>query len=53
MPNSSSACTQKLGDFFAQWFDTAYDPGSATDSPQITGPGLSGPGFYNQSGGCS
>jgi len=50
MPNRSGACQAQLTDFFHQWFDTAY---SAGHRPTITGPGLSGPGFYNQTGGCS
>jgi len=53
MPNTSIACSQKLSAFFTQWFDTAYPPGGGANRPQITGPGLAGPGFYDQSGGCS
>jgi hypothetical protein len=53
MPNQSSACSQRLDDFFAEWFDTAYPRGGHLDKPQITGPGLDGPGFYNKDGGCS
>jgi hypothetical protein len=53
MPNQSDACSQRLDDFFTQWFDTAYPKGGGTNKPQITGPGLDGPGFYNAAGGCS
>ena len=53
MPNQSSACSQRLDDFFSEWFDTAYPKGGGENRPQITGPGLDGPGFYNSSGGCS
>jgi aminopeptidase N len=45
LPRRSSACRERLGDFFAQWFDTAYPAGS-DPKPQLTGPGLAGPGFY-------
>jgi hypothetical protein len=47
MPVKSAACQARLTDFFTQWFDTAYPPGGGPSKPQITGPGLSGPGFYN------
>ena len=53
MPNQSANCSQKLNEFFTQWFDTAYPPGGGKHRPQITGPGLSGPGFYNANGGCT
>ena len=43
----------KLTEFFTEWFDTAYPGGGGTDRPQITGPGLAGPGFYNRTGGCT
>jgi hypothetical protein len=43
----------KSHNFFTQWFDTAYPQGGGKNRPQITGPGLNGPGFYNKSGGCS
>jgi hypothetical protein len=49
MPVKSTACTSELQEFFVQWFDTAYPAGA---KPQITGPGLDGPGFYNADGGC-
>ena len=45
LPNRSRACQQRLGHFFTQWFDTAY-PSGGDARPQITGPGLDGPGFY-------
>jgi aminopeptidase N len=53
MPNQSHACSQRLDDFFAEWFDTSYPLGGKLDRPQITGPGLAGAGFYDSSGGCS
>ena len=32
-----------------EWFYTAYPPGDGgANRPQITGPGLAGPGFYNR-----
>jgi aminopeptidase N len=51
MPSQSAACQARLSEFFTEWFDTAYPPGGA-NRPQITGPGLAGPGFYN-AGGCT
>ena len=53
MPNRSAACTARLGQFFTEWFDTAYAPGGGAARPQITGPGLTGPGFYDAKGGCT
>jgi len=52
LPVQTSACRARLSQFFTQWFDTAY-PAGGRNKPQITGPGLAGPGFYNASGGCS
>jgi hypothetical protein len=52
MPNRSAACQAKLTRFFAQWWDTAYRSGGGRNRPQITGPGLAGPGFYHRHGGC-
>jgi aminopeptidase N len=52
MPNQSPACSQRLDDFFTEWFDTAYPRGGTLDRPQITGPGLAGPGFFTGTGGC-
>jgi aminopeptidase N len=46
VPHHSQACVTRLGAFFTQWFDTAYPPGGGADRPQLTGPGLHGPGFY-------
>ena len=46
LPHRSPACRTRLGTFFTQWFDTAYPPGGGADRPQLTGPGLHGPGFY-------
>ena len=42
-------CEARLGQFFTQWFDTAYPSGGGTSRPAITGPGLAGPGFYTSS----
>jgi peptidase M1-like protein len=50
LPNKSEACRRLLSQFFTQWFDTAYPSGTAT-KPDITGPGLAGPGFYGTHGG--
>jgi Peptidase family M1 domain len=52
MPNKSAACSARLDQFFTQWFDTAYPPGGGAKRPQLTGPGLDGPGFYNTDGTC-
>jgi aminopeptidase N len=53
MPNQSAACSARLDQFFTQWFDIAYPPGGGTNRPQLTGPGLNGPGFYNSDGTCN
>jgi hypothetical protein len=53
MPNQSAACRAKLSEFFTGWFDTAYPSGGGPNRPRITGPGLTGPGFYNRAGGCT
>ncbi len=50
LPNQSAACKSQIGQFFTEWFDTAYPSGSAA-KPDITGPGLNGPGFYGTHGG--
>jgi hypothetical protein len=52
LPNHSAACSARLDKFFVQWFDTAYPPGGGANRPQLTGPGLNGPGFYNPDGTC-
>jgi hypothetical protein len=52
LPNRSAACQARLGEFFTQWFDTAYPPGGGANRPQLTGPGLAGPGFYDADGRC-
>jgi hypothetical protein len=52
LPDRSAACRARLGEFFTQWFDTAYPPGGGANRPQLTGPGLAGPGFYDADGGC-
>jgi hypothetical protein len=50
LPNKSAACRNQLSQFFTEWFDTAYPSGTAPE-PDITGPGLNGPGFYGTQGG--
>jgi len=52
LPVGSAACQARLGQFFTEWFDTSYPPGGGKHRPQLTGPGLAGPGFYGHSG-CS
>ena len=52
LPVDTSACQTRLRQFFTEWFDTSYPPGGGRHRPQITGPGLAGPGFYGR-GGCS
>ena len=42
-----------LDQFFTQWFDTVYPSGGGANRPQLTGPGLAGPGFYNPDGTCA
>jgi len=49
LPNQSAACQSLLSQFFTEWFDTAY-PSSTAAKPDITGPGLAGPGFYGANG---
>ncbi len=51
LPSRSGACRQRLGQFFTEWFDTAYPRGGGAHRPHITGPGLAGPGFYG--GACT
>ena len=53
LPNQSVACEAHLGQFFTEWFDTAFPARGHPRRPQITGPGLEGPGFYDPSGGCA
>ena len=45
-PTRPPACHARLDQFFTQWFDTAYPSGGGANKPQITGPGLNGPGFF-------
>lgn len=52
LPNRSPACQRRLSQFFTQWFDTGYAAGGGMNRPQITGPGLADPGFYNPNGRC-
>jgi hypothetical protein len=53
LPVHSSACQERLSQFFTQWFDTAYPSGGGANRPMITGPGLDGPGFYSAPGACA
>jgi len=46
LPAQAAACHQRLDEFFSEWFDTAYLAGGGANRPQLTGPGLDGPGFY-------
>jgi hypothetical protein len=50
LPNQSAACQSLISQFFTEWFDTAYPSGTSA-KPDITGPGLAGPGFYGSHGG--
>ncbi len=53
LPIKTQGCLNKLDVFFKQWWDTAYSGSPAAgNKPQITGPGLAGPGFYDANGGC-
>jgi hypothetical protein len=52
LPVPSQDCNARLGRFFTQWFDTAYPAGGGANRPQLTGPGLAGPGFYDADGSC-
>jgi hypothetical protein len=45
LPTQSRACRTELSKFFTEWFDTAYPTASGAAKPDITGPGLEGPGF--------
>ena len=45
LPTQSRACRTELGEFFTEWFDTAYPTASGAMEPDITGPGLDGSGF--------
>ncbi len=52
LPVPSTACRARLGEFFGQWWDTAYPKGGGKNRPRITGPGLAGQNFYRSGGGC-
>jgi hypothetical protein len=45
LPSQSRGCRAELSKFFREWFDTAYPTASGATEPDITGPGLAGPGF--------
>jgi hypothetical protein len=53
LPVQSEICQERLDRFFVEWLDTAYPSGGGANRPQITGPGLDGPEFYDASAGCS
>jgi Peptidase family M1 domain len=44
-PNQNIGCRTELSKFFSEWFDTAYPTAGGATKPDITGPGLNGPGF--------
>ncbi|HZS23871.1 MAG TPA: M1 family aminopeptidase, partial [Gaiellaceae bacterium] len=46
LPRPTPSCQARLDQFFTQWFDTVYANGGGANRPQITGPGLAGPGFF-------
>jgi hypothetical protein len=48
LPNQNIGCRTELGKFFSEWFDTAYPTAGGATEPDITGPGLNGPGFACQ-----
>jgi aminopeptidase N len=52
LPVQTGACRARLGEFFKQWWDTAYAAGGGKNRPRITGPGLNGDNFYRPGGGC-
>jgi len=52
LPVQTTACRARLGQFFRQWWDTAYPAGGGKNRPHITGPGLAGRNFYRPGGGC-
>ncbi|HEX5190626.1 MAG TPA: M1 family aminopeptidase [Streptosporangiaceae bacterium] len=52
LPVQTTACRARLGQFFKQWWDTAYPAGGGKNRPRITGPGLAGHNFYRPGGGC-
>jgi Peptidase family M1 domain len=52
LPVQTTACRARLGEFFRQWWDTAYPAGGGKNRPRITGPGLHGSNFYRPGGGC-
>jgi Peptidase family M1 domain len=45
LPKHSNACRAGLSRFFTEWFDTSYPTAAGAAKPDITGAGLSGPGF--------
>jgi len=51
LPNQSKACRTELSRFFTEWFDTTYPASGGATEPDITGPGLAGPGFRTADGG--
>ncbi|WP_156028285.1 gluzincin family metallopeptidase [Candidatus Solirubrobacter pratensis] len=47
LPSPKPECHSKLDEFFKQWWDTAYPAGGGANKPSITGPGLAGGGFWD------
>src|SRR3954470_8066871 len=45
LPVKSASCNARLTSFFTQGWDTPYPTGGGLNKPQLTGPGLNGPGF--------
>ncbi|HEY2505483.1 MAG TPA: M1 family aminopeptidase [Streptosporangiaceae bacterium] len=52
LPDQGASCRADLDEFFTQWFDTAYPTASGATEPAITGPGLTGAGFFTSAAGC-
>jgi aminopeptidase N len=50
LPAHTGPCETRLSTFFHQWFDTAYPAGGGRHRPLITGPGLTGRGFFAGAG---
>jgi aminopeptidase N len=49
LPGQDRACRAQLGEFFTEWFDTAYPAPDGATEPGVTGSGLAGPGFCGTS----
>lgn len=44
-PDQNIGCRTELSKFFSEWFDTAYPTAGGATKPDVTAPGLNGPGF--------